>query len=118
MNSQILSVVPSVSFWNMTSVLKGMVLRHIPQILLDIPVEEQIHIVNGRIVHQPFQFTALVYIPCNLGFYQGAVNGNHASVSEFDLHTGGVDIEHTGNHILIHNSVLLKLFLFSWSSGF
>ena len=42
------------------------------------------------VCHQPLQFTAFVHIPCNLGFYQGAVNGNHASVSEFDLHTGGV----------------------------
>ena len=100
MNPQILSVVPSVSLWNMISVLKGMVLRYISQILPDISVEEQIHIVNGRIVHQPLQFTAFVHIPCNLGFYQGAVNGNHASVSEFDLHTGGVDIELARNNLL------------------
>ena len=39
-NPQILSVVPSVSLWNMISVLKGMVLRHIPQILPDISVEQ------------------------------------------------------------------------------
>ena len=52
-NSQILSVVPSVSLGNMISVLKGMVLRHTSQIPPYIPVEEQIHIVNGLIVHQP-----------------------------------------------------------------
>ena len=33
------------------SVLKGMVLRHTSQIPPYIPVEQQIHIVNGRIVH-------------------------------------------------------------------
>ena len=39
-----------------------MVLRYISQILPDISVEEQIHIVNGRIVHQPLQLDALIYI--------------------------------------------------------
>ena len=43
--------------------------------------------------------------------------GNHVSVSECDLNTGGIDIELTGNNLLLHNSVLLKLFLFSWASG-
>ena len=95
-----------------------MVLRYISQILPDISVEEQIHIVNGRIVHQPLQLAALVHIPCNLGFYQGAVNGNHASIGVFDLNAGGTDIERTLNQFLIHNSVLLNLFLFPWSSGF
>ena len=74
-----------------------MVFRHIPEILTNIPVEQQVHIVNRRIVHQPFQFAALVHILCNLGFHQSAVNGNHVSVSEFDLNTGGIDIEITGN---------------------
>jgi hypothetical protein len=79
-------------------------------------VEQQVHIVNRRIVHQPLQLDALVHILCNLGFYQSAVNGNHASIGVFDLNAGGVDIERIGNHILIHNSVLLNLFLFSWAS--
>ena len=48
---------------------------------------------------------------------QGAVNGNHVSVSKFDLNTGSVDIERTGNNLLTHNRVLLNLFLFSWTSG-
>ena len=100
------------------SVIKAPILRHIPQILPDISVEQQVHIVNWRIVHQSLQFTAFVHIPCNPGFYQGAVNRNHASVIEFDLYTGGVDIKRTRNHFLIHNSVLLNLFLFSRSSGF
>ena len=52
-----------------------------------------------------------------LSFHQGAVNGDHATVYKPDLDTGGIDIERTGNNLLIHNSVLLNLFLFSWSSG-
>lgn len=47
----------------------------------------------------------------------GLVDGNHASVREFDLHTGGVDIERTRNHFLVHDRFLLNLFLFSWTSG-
>ena len=48
-------------------------------------MEQQINIVNWRIIHQPLQFTAFVYIPCNLSFYQCAVNGDHASIGVFDL---------------------------------
>ena len=48
--------------WNTTSVINAPILRHIPQILPNIPMEEQIHIVNGRIVHQPLQLDALIYI--------------------------------------------------------
>lgn len=48
---------------------------------------------------------------------KGAVDGDHTAIRIPDLDTGGVDIERTGNNFLIHNSVLLKLFLFSWASG-
>ena len=41
----------------------------------------------------------------------------YAAVYKPDFDTGSVDIERTGNNFLIHNSVLLKLFLFSWASG-
>ena len=68
------------------------------------------------VCHQPLQFTAFVHIPCNLGFYQGAVNGDHASIGVFNLNAGGIDIERTRNHFLINSSVLLNLFLFSWAS--
>lgn len=63
-------------------------------------MEQQINIVNWRMIHQPLQFTAFVYIPCNLGFHQSAVNGDHAAVYKPDLDTGGVDIERTGNNLL------------------
>ena len=71
------------------SVINAPILRHIPQILPDISVEQQVYIVNWRIVHQPFQLAALEHIPRNLGFHQGAVNGDHASIGVFDLNAGG-----------------------------
>ena len=93
-----------------------MILRYSFQILPKIPVQQQVYIVHRRIINQPLQLAALIHIPCNLGFYQGAVNGDHASIGVFDLNAGGVDIERTGNNFLIHNRGLLNLFLFSWSS--
>ena len=80
-------------------------------------MEQQVYIVHRRIVHQPLQLAALVHIPCNLRFYQSAVNGDHAAVYKPDFDTGSVDIELTGNNLLIYNRVLLYLFLFSWSPG-
>ena len=94
-----------------------MVFRHIFQIPPNIPVEQQVYIVHRRIINQPLQLATLIHIPCNLVFNQGAVNGNHAAVYKPDLDTGSVDIELTGNNLLIYNSVLLNLFLFSWSPG-
>ena len=105
------------SLWNTISVLKGMVLRHVPQIFPDVSMEQQVYIVHRRIINQPLQLATLIHIPCNLGFNQGAVNGNHAAVYKPDLDTGSVDIELTGNNLLIYNRVLLYLFLFSWSPG-
>lgn len=38
------------------------------------------------------------------------------SIGVIDLNAGGIDIERTRNLFLIHNSVLLNRFLFSWAS--
>lgn len=38
------------------------------------------------------------------------------SIGVIDLNAGGIDIERTRNHFLIHNCVLLNRFLFSWVS--
>ena len=43
-------------------------------------------------VRLSFRVAALAHIPCNLSFYQCAVNGNHVSVSKFDLDTGGIEM--------------------------
>ena len=59
-------------------------------------------------VRLSFRVAVLAHIPCNLSFYQCAVNGNHVSVSKFDLDTGGIEIELTGNNLLIHDSVRLN----------
>ena len=99
-------------------IIKRMILRYIAQILLNIPVEQQVHIVNWRIINQPSQFTALIHIPGNLGFHQSAVNGDHAAVYKSDFDTGSVDIERTGNYLLIRNSVLLICFFFLGPLGF
>ena len=72
-----------------------MIRRHISQISLNIPVEQQVHVVNWRIILQPFQIATPVHIPGNLCFHQGIVDGNHSAVSEFGLDTGSVDIELT-----------------------
>ena len=81
-------------------------------------MEQQVYIVNWRIIHQPLQLAAFVHIPSNLGFYQGAVNGGHAAVHKSDFDAGSIDIERTRNHFLVHDRFLLNLFLFSRSSGF
>ena len=76
-----------------------MVFRQIPQILPNIPVEQQVHIVNWSIINQPLQLAALKHIPGDFGFHQSAVNGDHAAVSVFDLHSGSIDIELTRNNL-------------------
>ena len=53
-----------------------MILRYSSQILTKIPVQQQVYIVHRRIINQPLQLAALVHIPCNLRFYQSAVNGD------------------------------------------
>ena len=53
-----------------------MILCSIFQIIPCIPVEQQVYIVNWSIIHQLFQFAALVHIPGNLRFHQSAVNVN------------------------------------------
>ena len=75
--------------------IKWIIFRHISQILPNIPMEQQINIVNWRIIHQPLQFTAFVYIPCNLGIHQSAIDGDHTSIGVFNLNAGGIDIERT-----------------------
>ena len=77
-----------------------MILRYSSQILPKIPVQQQVYIVHRRIINQPLQLAALVHIPCNLRFYQSAVNGDHADVYKPDFDTGSVDIERTGKTFL------------------
>lgn len=63
-------------------------------------LDTSFYIVHRSIIHQPFQFTALVHFPCNFSFYQSAVNGDHTAIREFDFHTCGVDIELAGKTFL------------------
>ena len=44
-----------------------------------------------------------VILPLYLVLHSGAVNGNHAAVSEAKLHTGGIHIELTRNHLIHKN---------------
>ena len=72
---------------------------------------------EALITQRDGRFVVPVKAECKGSIHQSAVNGDHAAVYKPDFDTGSVDIERTGNHFLIHNSVLLNLFLFSRPSG-
>ena len=58
-------------------------------------MEQQVHIVNWRIIHQPIQFAGFVHISGNFIFNSGTVDRDHAAIGIFDFDTVGVDIELT-----------------------
>ena len=87
------------------SVIERVILRHIFQILPDVTVEQQIHIVHRCIVYQPVQFACFVHIPGNLVFDSGTVDGDHAPIGKFNLDTGSVDIERTGNNPINNSEI-------------
>ena len=91
-----------------------MIVRRISQILPDVPVEQQVHIVHRSVVNQPIQFACLIHIPCDLVFDSGAVDGDHAAIGIFDLDTSSVDIELTGNnliHVVLPKTKIIRTLL-------
>ena len=96
------------------SSIQRMIICRISQILPNVPVEQQIHIVHRGIIYQLIQFAGFVHIPGNLVLDPGAVDRDHASIGIFDLDTGGVDIELARDnliHIVLPKAKIIRTIL-------
>ena len=96
------------------SSIQRMIIRRISQILSNIPVEQQIHIIYRSVIDQSIQFAGFVHIPDDLVFDSGAVDGDHAAVCIFDLDTGCVDIEFIRDlsfHVVLPKAKIIRTLL-------
>ena len=55
-----------------------MIVRRVSQILPNVPVEQQVHIVYWGVIDQPIQFAGFVHIPGDLAFDSDTVNRDYA----------------------------------------
>ena len=81
---------------------------HILQIFLQVSVQNQIGIAQRVIVDEVVQFCPLRYGHIQRILDPGAVNGDHSSIPEQQLHAAGVHVEFASSCIVLHTRVLLK----------
>jgi hypothetical protein len=87
-----------------------MVLRYPLQISFHVAVQDEIGILQRRVVYQPVKLRALVHILGVLVLYGDGVNGEHGSVRIEQFHTVGVHVELAGNQAFHKASNIMKDF--------
>lgn len=71
--------------------------RFSSNVIFDATAQHKVSVFQRFVADQPVQFCAVKAVVRDLVLHCDTVDGNHAAVSEKQLHAGRVDIEFAGN---------------------
>ena len=81
------------------SVFKRLIHGYCFQIFLWITIQNQIGVLQRSVVDQPIKLRSLIHIVCHFILHGGAVDGEQRPLRQVQLHTGGVQVELTGQNL-------------------